>query len=209
MPIDTSQLPAAHELARRIIDVELLALDLSTCPRCVGTLENIETAIKTVQPVLEVTEIDVGLRKILIASEEQACEHRYVTSPTVRINRRDIGFETLESACEACSDLCGCAEGTTCRVWRYRGQEFTQAPVGLIVEVLLREIVASHPQAVTESPVYEGVPENLRQVFTRQSGQGLAGLNACCPPTEQEGCRESDEKAACCGTAESGACSCR
>jgi hypothetical protein len=142
MSIDTSQLPMAHELARRIIDVELLALDLGTCTRCVETLENIETAIKTVQQVLEVTAIDVRLQKMLIESSQQAREHQFVTSPTVRINRRDIAFEMLESACETCTDLCGCAEGTTCRIWRYRGQEFTQAPVGLIVEALAWVITA-------------------------------------------------------------------
>jgi Domain of unknown function (DUF2703) len=209
MRIDILQLPAAHELARRIIEVELLALDLSRCTRCVGTLENIEMAIKTVQQVLEVTAIDVRLRKILIESEEQAREHRFVTSPTIRINRRDIAFETIESECEACTDLCGCAEGTTCRVWRYRGQEFTQAPVGLIVETLLREIVGSNTQVAVESPVDEGVPENLQRFFTSKSGQGPAGLNACCPATEQEGCCEPDENAACCDTTESGACGCR
>jgi hypothetical protein len=209
MSIDTSQLPMAHELARRIIDVELLALDLRTCTRCVETLENIETAIKTVQQVLEVTAIDVRLQKILIESDQQAREHQFVTSPTVRINRRDIAFEKLNSTCEACSDLCGCAERTTCRVWRYRGQEFTQAPVGLIVEALLREIVGSDTQVAAESPVYEGVPENLRRFFTSKSGQGPAGLNACWPRTEQEGYCEPDEKARCCDTPEPGACGCR
>jgi Domain of unknown function (DUF2703) len=209
MRIDISQPPAAHELAHRIIDVELLALDLSTCTRCVGTLENIETAIKTVQQVLEVTAVDVRLRKIRIESEEKAREHRFVTSPTIRINHRDIAFETLESACEACTDLCGCAEGTTCRVWRYRGQEFTQAPVGLIVEALLREIVSSDIQATAQSPVYEGVPENLRRFFTSKFGQGPTVLEVCCPPAEQEGCCEPDKKAVCCDTTEHGACGCR
>jgi Domain of unknown function (DUF2703) len=209
MSIDTLQLPVAHELARRIIDVELLALDLRTCTRCVETLENIETAIKTVQQVLEVTAIDVRFQKILIESDQQAREHQFVTSPTVRINRRDIAFERLESACETCTGLCGCAEGTTCRIWRYRGQEFTQAPVGLIVEALLREIVGSDIHVAAESPVYEGVPENLRRFFTSKSGQRPAGLNACCAPTEQEGCCEPDEKTACCHTTEPGACGCR
>jgi hypothetical protein len=209
MSIDISHPHTAHELARRIIDVELLALDLRTCTRCVGTLENIETAIKTVQQVLEVTDTDMRLRTILIASEEQARAHRFVTSPTVRINHRDIAFETLESECEACADLCGCAEETTCRVWRYRGQEFTQAPVGLIVEALLREIAGRDTQAATESPVYEGVPENLLRFFTSKSGQGHTGLNACCSPTKQEGCCAPDEKTVCCDTAESGACGCR
>jgi glutaredoxin len=189
MSIDTLQLPVAHELARRIIDVELLALDLRTCTHCVETLENIETAIKTVQQVLEVTAIDVQFQKILIESDQQAREHQFVTSPTVRINRRDIAFERLESACETCTGLCGCAEGTTCRIWRYRGQEFTQAPVGLIVEALLREIVGSDIHVAAESPVYEGVPENLRRFFTQAEGSTAERLRTFRTVRDQIDCR--------------------
>jgi hypothetical protein len=36
------------------IDVELLALDLNRCARCVGTMDHIEKAIKIIRPVLEV-----------------------------------------------------------------------------------------------------------------------------------------------------------
>jgi hypothetical protein len=189
MSIDTLQLPVGHEIARRIIDVELLALDLRTCTHCVETLENIETAIKTVQQVLEVTAIDVRFQKILIESDQQAREHQFVTSPTVRINRRDIAFEMLESACEMCTGLCGCAEGKTCRIWRYRGQEFTQAPVGLIVEALLREIVGSDIHVAAESPVYEGVPENLRRFFTQAEGSTAERLRTFRTVRDQIDCR--------------------
>src|SRR5688500_8430544 len=83
--------PSAPDAAeRRTIDIELLALDLKTCTRCVGTLGNIETAVGTLRAALDATGTDVRLRKVLIESEEQARRHRFVSSPTVRINGRDV-----------------------------------------------------------------------------------------------------------------------
>jgi hypothetical protein len=112
-----SQTPAQTTTATpSVIDIELLALDLTSCDRCRGTLTNIEAAIETLRPVLEVMGAQVLVRKLVIESEEQAHRHRFVTSPTIRVNGRDIAFETLESQCEACSDLCGCEEpaGQSC-----------------------------------------------------------------------------------------------
>ena len=49
-----------------VIDIELLALDLNRCTRCVGTLDHIEKAIEIIRPVLEVMEAQVNVRKIVI-----------------------------------------------------------------------------------------------------------------------------------------------
>ncbi|MGH7628847.1 MAG: DUF2703 domain-containing protein [Gemmatimonadales bacterium] len=198
----------AEILAPRVIEIELLALDLSSCTRCVGTLDNIERAIDTVRSVLEVTGARVNVRKLVIESEEQARQYRFVTSPTVRIDGKDLAFETLESRCDSCTDLCGCDEGTHCRVWRYQGKEYTEAPAGFIVEALLREIGGSD-KAGGDISLYEEVPENLRRFFTSKSAKQQAGTESCCPSTDQETCCAPGEKAVCCGTSAPGACGCR
>ena len=56
----------------RKIDLVLLALDLTSCTRCIGTLANMEKAIEILQQVLQVTGFDVRVQKMLIASEAQA-----------------------------------------------------------------------------------------------------------------------------------------
>lgn len=198
----------ADTVTPRVIEVELLALDLSSCTRCVGTLENIEIAIDTVRSVLEVTGIQVNVRRLVIESEEQARQYRFVTSPTVRINGKDIAFETLESKCDSCTDLCGCDEGTNCRVWRYQGKEYMEAPAGLIVEALLHEIGGSD-RAGRGTSVFEEVPENLRRFFTKKSAEQPAGTESCCSSTDQETCCAPGEKAVCCGTSEPRTCGCR
>jgi len=184
----------------RRIDVELLALDLDACTRCVGTLANMEKAIETVGQVLDATGAEVRVRKVLIESEEQARRHRFATSPTIRINERDIVLETLENRCDSCTDLCGCDEGTSCRVWRYQGQEYTEAPVGLIVGAILREVYGETTRAAPEPAAYEGVPENLRHFFAGKSAEETLAASSCCEPSE---------KSSCCGTVETEPCGCR
>jgi hypothetical protein len=192
--------------ASRTIDLELLALDLATCTRCVGTLANLETAIETVRGPLESTGTAVRVRKVVVENEEQARRHRFVSSPTIRIAGRDIGFDALESPCDSCSDLCGCAEGTNCRVWRYQGREHTEAPVGLLVEALLRAVVAT--PGADEQPADSALPENLRLFFAGKAARADAAA-ACCSTAERSSCCAPAEKDSCCDPARPAACGCR
>jgi len=182
----------------------LLAIDLNTCTRCTGTLDNIEKAIETIRPTLEVMSVPVNVRKIIIQSEEEALEHQFSVSPTIRINGHDISFETTENRCNACTDLSGHEEGTDCRIWPYQGKEYTEAPVGLVVESILGIIFGNHPVTGSTTPEYNGVPENLRRFF-----QGISSVDSCCTPQEQESCCEPGEKAACCESAEPVTCGCQ
>lgn len=197
-PTEQAGMPAA-----RVVEIELLALDLTTCTRCVGTLENIEKAVGLVRPVLEATGASVNLTRRVITSEDQARQHRFVSSPTVRIDGRDIVFENLESKCDSCTDLCGCDDGTSCRVWPYQGQEFTEAPVGLVVESLLRAF-SGESEAAGIAAGSGDVPENLRRFF-----EGRKAAAACCTPAEQETCCVPNEKSGCCDSAAPVACGCR
>jgi hypothetical protein len=148
----------------RTLTVELLAIDLSTCSRCTGSLSNVEQAIATLQSVLALTGTVVQFRKILVASEAQAKQLRFVSSPTIRVNGRDIILETTESRCGDCSDISGSAGGTACRTWSYQGESHTEAPVGMIVDEILRELYQNEaPTSVVPSAIE--VPQNLQQFF--------------------------------------------
>lgn len=192
----------------REIDLKLLALDLDTCTRCIGTLSNIEVAIDKVKNILDVTNTNINVSKILIESEEHAKAHRFVSSPTIRINDRDIVFETLESECDSCTDLCGCEGGVSCRIWKYQGQEYTEAPVGLIVESLMAEIYGSYQEKAEKAETYQ-VPQNLKQFFAGETENKDTGTSACCSAEKQETCCEPSEKEGCCGTEESETCGCQ
>ncbi len=197
----------------RTVEIELLALDLNTCTRCVGSLANIQQAIALLQGVLEATGTTVSVIQRLIESEAQARQHQFVTSPTIRINGRDIALETVESPCDACSDLCGCNGGVACRVWRYRGEEYIEAPVGMIVDAMLTAIYRDTSTVPAAPQPYTGVPNNLRQFFASQQAPAMATASSCCDVSKQATCCAVEEKTSCCGTVtaepEPASCGCR
>jgi Domain of unknown function (DUF2703) len=107
----------------RNLNIELLALDLSTCSRCTGSLSNIEQAIAILQPVLAIAGTVIQFQKILVKSEAQAQQLQFISSPTIRVNGRDIISEITESCCNDCSEISGSSEGTLCRTWFYQGEK--------------------------------------------------------------------------------------
>ncbi|MBW4667334.1 MAG: DUF2703 domain-containing protein [Cyanomargarita calcarea GSE-NOS-MK-12-04C] len=148
----------------RTLNIELLAIDLSTCSRCTGSLSNVEQAIASLQQVLASTNTVIQFQKILVESEAQAKQLQFVSSPTIRVNGRDVILETTESRCGDCSEISGSSQGTACRTWSYQGQSYTEAPVGMIVDAILREIYQNlSPIPVISYPTE--VPQNLQQFF--------------------------------------------
>jgi hypothetical protein len=152
----------------RTLTVELLAIDLSTCSRCTGSLSNAEKAIATLQQVLASTGTVVQFHKILVESEAQAKQLQFVSSPTIRVNGHDIILETTESRCGDCSDISGSAGGTACRTWSYQGETHTEAPIGMIVDAILRELYQNAASPPVEPSAIE-VPPNLQQFFQDKS----------------------------------------
>jgi hypothetical protein len=76
--------------------IDFMYLDLETCTRCRGTDANLEAALVEVGRVLEATGAAVSVRKTLVATAEQARMLGFVSSPTIRVNGRDIGARTGE-----------------------------------------------------------------------------------------------------------------
>jgi len=160
---------------RRTVAIDFLFLDLSACVRCSGSDANIETALAAVDGVMRATGTRVALRRIQVRSVEQAGELRFVSSPTIRVNGRDIAPERVESECGA--DACGCGPGVSCRLWRYRGRDYTEAPVGLIVEAVLSELFAGTPRADSAAERYV-LPDNLAQLLATSDAAAPGG--GCC-----------------------------
>ncbi|MCF6460879.1 DUF2703 domain-containing protein [Clostridium sp. Cult3] len=152
------------EETRKII-IEFLYLDLDTCNRCQGTDDGLEAAITDVAKVLKLTGIDVVVKKIHIDSKGKAIKYKFVSSPTIRINGKDIQMEVKESYCESCGDLCG--DDVDCRVWMYEGKEYDVPPKAMIVDAILRAVYgytnATLDRGCNEE-TYE-LPENLRRFF--------------------------------------------
>ena len=166
----------------RTIDIDFLFIDLTTCTRCRGTDENLSRALDTVRAVLSATGATVNVRKVLIDTEELAQEHRFLSSPTIRVNGRDTALATKESRCGSCGDVAG--QATDCRVWTYEGEEYTEAPEPLLVDAILRAAYAPVPGEIGTTQ-YPGVPENLTRFFAAKAAKGDG---PCCPTSSTATC---------------------
>jgi hypothetical protein len=192
---------STHELV-----IDFMYLDLETCTRCQGTDANLEAALAEVGHVLETAGRDVSVRKMLVASVEQARMLGFLSSPTIRVNGKDIALELRESSCADCGEVCACEGGIDCRVWVWQGQEHTAAPKAMIVDAILREIYSGAEQAVAVAPA--AVPDNLERFFAGKA-RVVPEEAACCAPAEQATCCEPTQKAGCCDESASGTCGCQ
>ncbi len=145
--------------------IEFLYLDLDTCDRCQGTEAALDAAVADVTPALVSAGYRVEVQKVLIDTRDMALQYRFLSSPTIRVNGRDIDAQVKETQCECCGDICG--EDVDCRVWEYEGREYTAPPKELIAAGILRAAFTDAPQ--TEAPYT--LPDNLERFFSGKSAR--------------------------------------
>jgi len=161
-------------MTKRRLQVELLAIDMSSCKRCVPTGEQLKKALEILAPVAEVLGIDLEYREIVVKNPEEAKAYGLVTSPTIRLNGRDIEQDIRESECKSCGDLTENNTRVDCREWVYRGQTFTAAPLPLLVEAIMRAMLDHEAPSVAPEPVDE-LTENLLRFFDNKKGGCCCG----------------------------------
>ncbi|GAB6156324.1 hypothetical protein JCM17380_50760 [Desulfosporosinus burensis] len=153
--------PKALQMEKKRIVIDFLFLDVSVCTRCQGADTSLDEALAEVSKVLEATGVEVLVNKINVVSEELAKQYQFISSPTIRVNGRDIQMDVKESLCESCGDLCG--DEVDCRVWVYQGNEYTIPPNAMIIEALLKAIYGESGD-VQKEPEYS-MPDNLKKFY--------------------------------------------
>jgi hypothetical protein len=156
---------------KKPLAIDFLYLDTTICGRCQDTESALDAAVSSVAVVLDAAGYAVTVNKVNIATRELAIQHRFVSSPTVRVNGHDIAVELHESVCEDCGELCG--DNVDCRVWVYDGVECTSPPKELIVDAILREVY-NPKQGEPEREPYQ-LPENLEKYFAAKVRRDAAG----------------------------------
>jgi hypothetical protein len=192
------------------LEVELLALDLAACSRCTGARANLRAALALASELLREVGTEVVYKETVVSTAEEAERLRFASSPSVRINGRDIAAEFRESTCADCGELCGCGGGVDCRVWVWRGKEHLEAPRALFLDALLNAYAQSGHPTEAASTAFR-LPENLRTFFVSLEKRKKQDATCC----DESTCCEPADKAACCGnnaedsSAKSPACGCR
>lgn len=137
--------------------VEYLYLDLNTCERCIGTDLELVEVLDILTPALRLAGYDVQYKKIEMSTAELAREHRFLSSPTIRVNGRDIGGPVKENDCGCCSDISG--TDVDCRVWESEGQTYEVPPKELLAEEILKAVFC--PSEKPCGCCSHELPENL------------------------------------------------
>lgn len=147
--------------------IDFLFLDVSVCTRCQGADTSLDDALAEVSKVLEATGVEVMVNKINVVSEELAKQYQFISSPTIRLNGRDIQMDVKESLCESCGDLCG--DDVDCRVWVYQGKDYSVPPKAMIIEALLKEVYGGSNNEQKE-PNYS-LPDNLKKFYAAMNNK--------------------------------------
>ncbi len=147
---------------RRRVEIDFLYLDLNVCTRCKGTDASLDAALVEVSDVLNASGFDVVVNKVNITSRELAIKYEFMSSPTIRVNGRDIEPNVKESSCESCGGLCG--GSVDCRVWMRDGTEYAVPPKELIVNAVLREVCSDARTSDQDKREYR-IPHNLEVFF--------------------------------------------
>ncbi|MGE4589504.1 MAG: DUF2703 domain-containing protein [Acidaminococcaceae bacterium] len=142
--------------------IDFLYLDLTVCERCQGAESSLDEGLREVAKVLEITGTEVKVNKININTKELAEKYKFLSSPTIRVNGRDIQMEFKESLCESCGELCG--DMVDCRVWLYQGHEYTVPPAAMVIEGILKAVYSTSLNVERSEQEYI-MPENLRHFY--------------------------------------------
>ncbi len=163
---------------RKVLNVDLVVIDLSSCKRCVPTGDQLKEAVKLLTPAAEALGIELRHREIVVQTPDEARKFGLLTSPTIRLNGRDIAQDIRESRCESCGDLTENNTDVDCREWHYRGKVYSAAPIAMLVESIMQAMlkIDEIPPLAT-APILD-LPENLKRYFANKKGGSTS--KGCC-----------------------------
>lgn len=165
------------------LSIEYLYLDLNTCERCVGTDAVLDEVVEVLRPALELAGYEVDYQKHEMETAQMAEQYHFISSPTIRVNGRDIFGEVYESECDCCSDIAG--TDVDCRVFQYQGETYTVPTKEMLASAILSHL-DSQPACSCETYV---LPENLKRFY---DGKAKKNEESCCcggsAPAETECC---------------------
>ena len=165
----------------KTIRIEYLYLDLNTCDRCVGTDEVLDEVVAVLKPVLELAGYQISYQKQEITTAEVAETYRFLSSPTILVNGRDIFGAITESDCGCCGDIAGVQ--VDCRVYEYEGKTYEVPTKEMLADAILKTIYTPAPCTCGE---YQ-LPENLKRFFEGKENKAASSC-CCCTGTQTEGC---------------------
>ncbi len=158
------------------VTVEYLYLDLNTCERCIGTDDVLDKVMMELTPALKMAGFEVEYNKKEMTTADIAARNRFQSSPTIRVNGRDICQTVAENSCGCCSDISG--TDVSCRVFEYKGKTYELPPEEMLAEAIL-SAVFGQKDSNCSCGEYE-LPDNLKEFYKGKSQKSSCSCGGNC-----------------------------
>ncbi|MGE4485371.1 MAG: DUF2703 domain-containing protein [Oscillospiraceae bacterium] len=164
------------EAPEKKVLVEYLYLDLRTCDRCIGTDSVLDEVMAVLTPALKLAGFEAEYNKIEMKTAELAEQHQFLSSPTIRVNGKDICASVKENSCGCCGEISG--TDVDCRVFEYNGVTYEVPPKEMLAEAILRSVFGPH-EGGGSCGGYE-LPDNLRDFFKGKKSRASCSCGGSC-----------------------------
>ncbi|MEM0923976.1 MAG: DUF2703 domain-containing protein [Pseudomonadota bacterium] len=170
-----SRITPDHRPPDTMLRLDFLFLDETICAPCTRTGRALDQATKIVAAPLAALGTRLEITRIHVASRAAAVERRLEISPTLRLDGSDIDPYRTQWKCVTCGGPAGGATTVNCRTWHWRSETYAAAPVGLLIEAILRAALDGPRKPEMPKDTY-ALPGNLAAFFEARS----SGRAACC-----------------------------
>jgi hypothetical protein len=133
-----------------VMEVEMAVAGARGCNACDTTLSRVRAAADRLRPAFDALGVEIRIEKLMVVSEPQARVLGLRASPMVRIGAIDLVPDHRDRSPDG-------AQGAwieTDRVWRWRGEEHDQPPVGMLVDAMMRGYAAAPIEPDHPMPAY-------------------------------------------------------
>lgn len=161
--------------AVKTINVKYLYLDLNTCNRCIDTDVVLDGVIEILTPALSLAGYALEYEKIEITNADAAARFRFLSSPTILVNGKDICGEVAEAPCSCCSQISG--SDVDCRIFHYEGKNYDVPPAAMLAEGILKQVFSPSAEESRCCAAPYTLPENLSRFF---EGKEKTEQGDCC-----------------------------
>jgi hypothetical protein len=155
-------------MSTKAIDLLFMEVDMSgsgkkSCGACDVAELRLSAALELARPLLAEAGYEVRVNKVKVTTEEQARQLNFVGSPTLRVAGSEVAPRHVPDS-----------EG---RLWSWAGKEFSEPPVGLFLDLILRG--ARPESSVTSAQMPVDIPSYLKRYLQSSTPEVGPACRSC------------------------------
>ena len=142
---------------KKIVVIEYLYLDLNTSERCARTEKVLASVVDELRHAFKIAGYSLEYHKVSIETAEMAAAYRFYSSPTIRVNGRDICNSVKENNYGCCGDMAKTEE------YFYNGKIYETPLAKKIAEAIIQwALIPKLPSFSLDEYI---LPDDLKQFF--------------------------------------------